>query len=464
MLYMKSSEDEMRTLKFSFTLLCFFLSYSVAQESHKFEPNWKSLDSRTIPSWFDEYKFGIFIHWGVYSVPSFGSEWFWTNWKSGSKSIDDFMKKNYKPGFTYQEFAKDFTAEFFNATQWSELFEASGARYVVLTSKHHEGYTLWPSKYSYSWNSVDVGPHRDLIGELSSAIRRNTNLKFGVYHSLYEWFNPMYLHDKMNNFNTDLFVTHKVIPEMKELITAYKPEVLWSDGDWEAPEKYWKSTEFLAWLYNESPVKSTVVTNDRWGINVSCHHGDFYNCQDRYNPGVLQKHKWENAMTIDKKSWGFRRNAPLEDYFTLEEIIKELVITVSTGGNLLMNVGPTKDGIISPIFQERLRGIGRWLKVNGEAIYGTKPWLIQNDTITKDVWYTQGRNDDVYAALLSWPKNNILYLSELVKTTDDTKITVLGSEEKKLKWKKAPNTEISLPLALQRGEPAWVLKITNLQK
>lgn len=222
------------------------------------------------------------------------------------------MKQNYKPGFSYQDFAKDFTTEFFNATQWSEIFEASGAKYIVLTSKHHEGYTLWPSKYSYSWNSLDVGPHRDLIGnflksyanenskfyilffffyilkflgELSHAIRKNTKIKFGLYHSLFEWFNPLYLEDKENNFTTDLFVKNKVLPEMKELINKYKPQVLWSDGDWETTEEYWKSKEFLAWLYNESPVKETIVTNDRWGQNTSCKHGDFYNCQDRYSPG-----------------------------------------------------------------------------------------------------------------------------------------------------------------------------------
>lgn len=143
-----------------------------------------------------------------------------------------------------------------------------------------------------------------------------------------------------------------------ELVNIYKPEVIWSDGEWDAPDTYWKSKEFLAWLYNQSPVKETVVVNDRWGHETGCHHGDFYNCADRYNPGTLQPHKWENALTIDKESWGYRRNADLSDYLTLNELIKELVVTVSCGGNMLLNVGPTKDGIIAPIFEERLRQIG----------------------------------------------------------------------------------------------------------
>ncbi|KAL2734508.1 alpha-L-fucosidase [Vespula maculifrons] len=426
----------------------------------KYDPTWDSLDARPLPAWYDDAKFGIFIHWGVFSVPSFGSEWFWNNWKeeTGTK-YQDFMKNRYPPNYTYQDFARDFTAEFFNASQWSEIFQASGAKYVVLTSKHHEGYTLWPSKYSFSWNSMDVGPQKDLIGELAAAIRSSTDIKFGLYHSLYEWYNPMYLNDKRNNFTTDHFVTQKIIPEMHELIEMYKPEIIWSDGDWEATDSYWKSKEFLSWLYNESPIKYTVVVNDRWGTNIPCHHGDFYTCTDRYNPGVLIPHKWENCMTIDKKSWGFRRNAALEEYLTLDELVKELVTTVSYGGNLLMNVGPTKDGIISPIFEERLRGIGSWLKVNGEAIYNTKPWKIQNDTLTSDVWYTQSKDEKrLYVLILEWPKESVLSLGSL-KVPNNTHVSLFGFT-KPLKWMQYPTKlVVHLPYEAHKGEPAWVLRI-----
>ncbi|KAK1121134.1 hypothetical protein K0M31_010447 [Melipona bicolor] len=428
---------------------------------NQYSPTWDSLDSRPLPNWYDDAKLGIFIHWGVFSVPSFGSEWFWNNWKEekANTKYRDFMKQRYPPNFTYQDFAHEFTAEFFNATQWSELFQASGAKYIVLTSKHHEGYTLWPSKYSFSWNSVDVGPQKDLIGELATSIRSSTNLKFGLYHSLYEWYNPLYLSDKDNNFTTQTFVEQKIIPELHELVEKYEPEVIWSDGDWEASDVYWESKEFLAWLYNESPVKDTVVVNDRWGQNIPCHHGDFYTCSDRYNPGVLLSHKWENCMTIDKKSWGFRRNAVLSEYFTLSELIKELVITVSCGGNLLMNVGPTKDGIITPIYEERLRGMGDWLKINGEAIYDTKPWKAQNDSLTNDVWYTQSKNTNrIYAIILEWPNKDVLYLGSF-KTTPSTRISALGSKLL-INWKQSnEKLTISLPAELHKGQPAWVLKI-----
>ncbi|XP_066591239.1 alpha-L-fucosidase isoform X1 [Prorops nasuta] len=432
--------------------------YFKAEE--KYKPTWESLDSRPLPSWYDNAKLGIFLHWGVYSVPSFGSEWFWANWKGArNPKYVEFMKKNYPLKMTYQEFAKDFTAEFFNASQWSELFKASGANYIVLTSKHHEGYTLWDSSYSFSWNAKDIGPGRDLVGELSTALRKNTDIKFGLYHSLYEWFNPLYLSDKRHNFTTNEFVTKKVLPEMKEIIERYKPDVLWSDGDWEADDSYWDSKNFLTWLYNSSPVKNSVVVNDRWGRGIPCHHGDFYTCTDRFNPGILQPHKWENAMTIDKKSWGYRRNAALSEYYTLKQLVKELVVTVSCGGNLLMNVGPTKDGIISPIFEERLRGMGEWLSVNGEAIYNTKPWKAQNDTLTSSVWYTQNVDKKaIYLLLLDWPENNQLYLGSL-NLTSNTQLSLLGTK-RVLNWEKPDQRVlIKLPVEENKGQPAWVIKI-----
>ncbi|XP_023296903.2 putative alpha-L-fucosidase [Lucilia cuprina] len=427
----------------------------------KYEPKWSSLDKRPLPSWYDEAKVGIFIHWGVYSVPSMGSEWFWTDWKNLKyKNYVDFMEKNYKPGFTYQEFAQDFTAELFNATQWSLLFRDSGAKYVVLTSKHHDGYCLWPSEQSFGWNSMDVGPKRDIIRELSSALRKNTDLKFGLYYSLFEWFNRMYINDKLHAFLQQNYVTNKVRPEQKYLIQEYLPEILWSDGDWEAPAKYWKSEEFIAWLYNDSPVRDTIVTNDRWGIGTACLHGDFYNCKDRFNPGVLQPHKWENAFTLDKQSWGQRFDLTLKDFMTSEEVIHQIVTTVSCNGNVLINVGPTKYGTILPIFEERLRDMGEWLKINGEAIYGTKPWLYQNDSVTPSIWYTSKVEDskqliNIYAIVLVYPYDtnsvtiypwgnssteylNIqlvgLELLNTIKERNINSIEMLGLEDFTIKW------------------------------
>ena len=219
----------------------------------KYDPDWNSLDKRPLPQWYDDAKVGIFIHWGVFSVPSFASEWFWWQWKGDkpTKSVVDFMEKYYPPGFTYADFGKEFRAEFFNATEWANIFKAAGAKYVVLTSKHHEGYCMWPSANSWNWNSMTVGPNRDLVGELANAIRKTTNLRFGLYHSLFEWFNPLYLEDKANNFTTQQFVKFKTMPELYDIVKKYEPEVIWSDGEWETTDTYWNSTQFIAWLYNE---------------------------------------------------------------------------------------------------------------------------------------------------------------------------------------------------------------------
>ncbi|CDW53766.1 alpha L fucosidase [Trichuris trichiura] len=404
----------------------------------KYTPDWDSLDSRPLPQWYDDAKFGIFMHWGVYSVPSYHSGvWFWYSWKTAKDPKDvEFMQNNYKPGFTYADFGPMFTCELFDSKRFAKTIKASGAKYFVLTSKHHEGYAMWPSKYAWNWNSMDMGPHRDIVGELEQSIRRE-NIRFGLYFSLYEWFNSLYIQDKANNFKTNDFIRKVVTPQLMEIVNNYKPDVVWSDGDWEAPYSYWNSTEFLAWLYNSSPVKDEVVVNDRWGKGTMCHHGGVFTCGDRFEPKTLPSHKWENCMTIDRDSWGYRRDATLQDYHTIEELIGILVRTVSLGGNLLLNVAPTHYGEITPIFEERLRQIGQWLKINGEAIYSTTPWKFQRDSKSRDVWYTarkksnfllpllQRNENVVYAIMLKWPSSSILTL-HLVTPTPNTVVTMLG--------------------------------------
>lgn len=373
------------------------LAFLVACQA-QYTPDWPSIDSRPLPTWFDDAKFGIFIHWGVFSVPSFKSEWYWYNLNSTSPDPEtvEFHKRVYGADFKYQDFAGDFTAKMFDPDVWANMFKKAGARYVVLTSKHHEGFTNWPSSVSWNWNSVDVGPHRDLVGDLTDAVRR-AGLTMGLYHSLFEWFHPLYLADKASNWTTRSFVEGKTMPELKDIVERYKPDLIWSDGDWEADGvTYWRSPEFLAWLYNESPVKDTVVTNDRWGKGGSRIHGGYYSGSDRQQPGPsLMGHKWENCMTVDSGSWGYSRHSALSSYLSATDILMELISTVAYGGNLLLNVGPTKDGLILPIFEERLTQVGDFLQLNGEAIYATKPFQVQNETGVDGGFYTESRDSSV---------------------------------------------------------------------
>ncbi|XP_063398123.1 tissue alpha-L-fucosidase-like [Mytilus trossulus] len=454
-----------------YVTLILLLVCIVQTSSKKYEPNWESIDSRPLPGWFDDSKVGILIHWGVFSVPSILSEWFWYQWKTKTPVLVDFMKENYRPDFTYPDFAPQLTAEFFNAEEWANLLKLSGAKYVVLVAKHHEGYTMWPSNYSWNWNSMDVGPKRDIVGEVADAIRKNTDMHFGLYHSLFEWFNPIFEQDRANGFKTQDFVSMKTMPELYEIVNKYKPEIIWSDGSHAAKDDYWNATNFLAWLYNDSPVKDYVVTNDRWGVNDNCIHGGFVNCGDRFNPKVLHKRKWENVMTLDRYSAGYRRNAKLADYFSVHELLTEVAQTVSCGGNILINIGITKEGTITPVFQNILLKLGGWLEVNGEAIYGSRPWLYQSDNVTKDVWYTSNMVEQdvfVYAILLSWPRNNnTVSLGSTIMTTSTTVVSMLGYNGN-FSWR--PNayggidvTIPPIPFNLMPSVDAWVLKISGLK-
>jgi len=334
---------------------------------------------------------------------------------------------------------------------------------VVLTSKHHEGFTNWRSPQSWNWNSVDNGPHQDNVALVTNAVRK-AGLRMGLYHSLFEWFNPLYLQDKANGGKTTIYVNYTLWPQLMDIVNSYKPDVVWSDGDWEMSDSYWGSQQFLAWLYNDSPVKDTVVTNDRWGAGDPCVHGGYYTCEDRYNPGKLQNHKWENCLTIDKLSWGYRRNTMMSDIMTIEELISELASTVACGGNMLLNVGPTAEGMIIPIFQERLLQIGAWLDINGDSIYGTVPWKAQNDTAA-NIWYTSKQDGTVYAILLSYPMNSQVVLTQ-PKPNANTVVKMLGYGTMKYSVNTFGSITISLPNIPVSALPnpyAWAFQLTNVK-
>lgn len=306
-------------------------------------------------------------------------------------------------------------ATLYNPDQWADIFSKAGAQYVVLTSKHHEGYTMWDSRSSipatWNWNVMDIGPRRDVFGELSKAVKKvisphtSLPLKFGAYHSLYEWFHPAYLRDKGKNFSTTEFVDMKTLPELYDLVNRYEIEIVWSDGDWEAPPEYWKSTEFLSWLATNSSVKDTVVWNDRWGLGTRCQHGSFFNGDDRYQPNTTMSHYFESCMTLDKSSWGYNRKSSAKNYLTVKELLLTLVKTISKNGNLLLNVGPSADGTINPIMVDRLLEMGEWLSINGEAVYSTRSWGDCTEPEDSSVYYTrsQGTTETtLYAFVTKW--------------------------------------------------------------
>ena len=262
-------------------------------------------------------------------------------------------------------------------TTGPSVFQHSGAKYVVLTSKHHEGFALWPSKeasatWGRPWNAVEIGPNRDLLGDLTDAVRRK-GLRMGLYYSLYEWYNPLWLYDKPR------YVREHMFPQFKDVVTHYKPSIIFSDGEWEMTSADWHSPELLAWLFNESPVKDEVVINDRWGKDTRHKHGGYWTTE--YTAGMSGiDHPWEESRGMGV-SYGYNRAEDLNVYHTGRELVIILVDTVSRGGNLLLDIGPNADGTIPVIMEERLTQIGDWLKINGEAIYGTKPWKARSNGV-----------------------------------------------------------------------------------
>ncbi len=353
-----------------------------------YQPTWDSIDQRPTPAWFSDAKFGIFIHWGTYSVPAYApvipgklayAEWYWNAMihgrdDPGANAIQTgtwaFHQRVYGADYPYEDFARQFRAELFDPDHWADVFERSGAKYVVLTSKHHEGFALWPSKeasatWGRPWNAVETGPKRDVLGDLTAAVR-SKGLRMGYYYSLYEWYNPLWLYDKPR------YIREHMFPQFKDLVTRYKPSIIFSDGEWELSSADWHSPELLAWLFNESPVKKDVVINDRWGKETRHKHGGYWTTE--YTAGMSGiDHPWEESRGMGF-SYGYNRAERLDDYHTARELVTILVDTVSRGGNLLLDIGPKADGTIPVIMEERLTQIGDWLKINGEAIYGTRPW------------------------------------------------------------------------------------------
>jgi alpha-L-fucosidase len=214
---------------------------------------------------------------------------------------------------------------------------------------------------------MDVGPRRDILGELNDAIKNtvspltNETIKFGVYHSLFEWYNLMFLKDQRNNFTTQEFVYQKTIPELYDLVNRYEPDLVWSDGEWSATSDYWNSREFINWYITESPVAKTAIWNDRWGNDVRCQYGSYLTCDDRYNPNQYQPKKFENAFTIDMTTWGYSRYSNYSTYMTVQQLIHTIIQVVAYNGNVLINIGPAADGTIHPIFVDRLLGIGTFM-------------------------------------------------------------------------------------------------------
>ncbi|WP_405987888.1 alpha-L-fucosidase [Streptomyces sp. NBC_00986] len=434
-------------------------------------PTGASLAGHQAPYWFQGAKFGIFIHWGVYSVPAWApvgkqyAEWYWDQMQDPNNPTYAYHRDTYGEDFAYDDFIPRFTAEKFDPRAWVELFRDAGAQYHVLTSKHHEGFALWDTKVS-DRNAVKMGPKRDLVKELFDASRRHTpELHRGLYFSMPEWFNPdnpWMGHAPRNPYTLEPvpytgytagkdYVTQYQAPQMLELIHGYDPELIWCDIGGANDSLHVLAEYFNHAKNRRRPIDVTV--NDRSGIAFH----DFTTPEyTTYENTVVAK--WESSRGLDPFSYGYNRATPDDGYMTAEEVVRNLVDIVSKNGNFLLDIGPRADGSIPEIMQTRLRETGRWLRVNGEAIYDTTYWS-RMAQLGDDLRFTVRPDEAFYIHSLAKPSTKLTVEAPVPIRSGD-KVTMLG-HGRPLTWSLSNGAlVIDVPEAARNaGQHAWVFKV-----
>ncbi|MGY6649766.1 alpha-L-fucosidase [Wenyingzhuangia sp. IMCC45574] len=476
-----------------------------------YEPNWESIKKNyKDPAWFNNQKFGIFIHWGAYAVPAYGSEWYPRNMymdtavftaqlkhqKDGPHSVHKHHLKTYgdPKKFGYKDFIPMFKAEKFNAAEWIDIFKKAGARYVVPVADHHDGFAMYKSNTT-RWNSVDMGPKRDVLGELMKEGRAKGLIMGASSHFAFNWsfFNKKDHFDTTDPEYADLYsskgkdLREPVSEEFKkrwwlrtkDLIDNYQPDILWFDFMLDTPDFREYRPKLAAYYYNKGI---------EWGKEVVLQDKNFY--EEAFPIGTvvydLERGKlpgirplpWQTDTSIGKNSWCHVSNWKSK---TTNQLIDDLIDIVSKNGNLLLNVGPKADGTIPEDQKEILFQMGEWLAANGDAIYDTKYWKTfgEGPTEVKAGHHSEGKNkaltgqdirfttkgDKLYAILMEWPENGNVNIHSLGTDSEYAKdITVKSvkmlSTGATLQWKQnADGVKVELP-AEKPGDYAYALEIT----
>ena len=415
-----------------------------------YTPSWDSLEGYSYPQWYQDGKFGIFIHWGPYAVPAFGNEWYARNmYEQGSREYEHHIAA-YGPHdqFGYKDFIPMFKAEKYDAQAWAQLFKEAGARFVVPVAEHHDGFQMYTSDLS-QWNAAQMGPKQDVVGDLAAAVRAE-GMVFGAssHRAEHWWFMNGGMHfpsDVQDPAYADFYGPAKGrgrpveqyydnAPDQAyledwllrtcELVEKYEPQLIWFD--WWIQNMAFKPylKQFAAYYYN---------SGEKWGKEVAVNHKfdafpagttvfDIERGQVRSIHGLF----WQNDTSVSKNSWGYIDD---HEYKEVNDIIGDLIDVVSKNGALLLNIGPRADGTIPQIEQEMLREIGRWLAVNGEGIYNTRAWRAFGEgptqilegafTDTKRTPFTSEdirftvRDDTLYVHVMKWPEDGQVHIRTL---------------------------------------------------
>jgi alpha-L-fucosidase len=480
-------------------------------ESGKYKADFESLDQHKAPEWILDAKLAIFYDWGPYSIAGYGvKEW------NRARYPDWYLAHMYGPQLDYhrstwgEDFHRDdfipmFTAENFNAREVVELVKMSGAKYLVPFNKHHDGYSLWDSKYTQR-DAVDMMPGRDLTAELIKACKE-AGIYYGFYFSVEDYEYPMinennelylrYWQDQYvmppgnavkdevtgkisGKFISDVhnrmvsgkipvtnFMDEYMVPQAKDFIDKYDPDILWFDGEWHHNASYYKTPELVAYFYNKADGRKEVVANDRMGKDTRKHHGDIYTSETDVVVDRID-HPWEECRSMSE-SYGYNRYDSLENYLTADELIQMLVRIVAKGGNLNLMVNPDGSGKVNQIQVDLLKELGNWLKVNGEAIYGTRPYDVNcdNTQLGQPVWYTMRKDSAyAYAIIFDWPRSETFICRE-ANIVRGSEVKLLGYD-KPIEWvdtgkrlwgmsAKVPGEMLTDP-TIRPCDYAWVLK------
>ena len=488
----------MKIVKFLLVTLITF-SLGCQQQSRKYEANWESLKAYEVPEWYKDMKFGIYFHWGPYSVPAYKTEWYSKHMYTEGHPIRAYHEQTYGSldQFGYKDFIPMFTAEKFNADEWVDLFVKAGAQFAGPVAEHADGFAMWDSEIT-EWNSVKMGPKRDIVGEMEKAVKAR-GLKFiATYHRhwIYAWYptwdktvdagDPAYeglygpyvpegsfvmaTGDYPNPPKAEFY--QDWLDRLDELMEKYQPDIIWFDNKMDIIEESYRQ-QFLANYYNNGI---------EWGKDVVCTYkfkdmaqGSAVLDLERSRMSEKKEFVW---LTDDSIDWGAWCDVAEPHYKSSNRLIDFLIDVVSKNGAVLLNITPRANGEIPQGVQERLLEMGDWLQTNGEAIYGTRPWVIYGEgpqeiveghlseqknkpASAKDIRFTT-KGDDLYAIVMDWPTEDILIESfapaKGLLTKEIKSIQMLGSDEK-INWAMSDEGFLISHLEEKVGDHAFVFKI-----
>jgi alpha-L-fucosidase len=454
----------------------------------RYEETWNSLKRHQQPQWIDDAKFGIYFHWGVYSVPAFGNEWYPHKMYHIGDMYNYHAKTYGEPDeFGYKDFIPKFTAEHFNAEEWVKMFKDAGAKFAGPVAEHHDGFSMWDSKVN-KWNAAKMGPKRDIVGEIAEAIKKQDMKFITTFHHSHNWYyyyhyegldnsDPEYAglygkpHPAANNEGTsapsidrpDKEFCEVWFAKIKEVVDNYEPDLIWFDfGLKWIPDKY--KRKMAAYYYNKGLEWDREVEIIYKEHNMPPGMGllDY----ERGSADKLTHYKWITDTFVGTKSWSYVKD---EVFKPTEILIHNFIDRISKNGYILMNWGPKANGQIPDEVKDRLLSMGNWIRINQEAIYGSTPWVLAEEGPTESQKNSKSFNELIdstysskdirfvtkdyalYAFILGWPENEILIKSltlppkrkipkeyYLIEDSDIKYISMLGSPEE-LKWKLTHN-------------------------